>query len=72
VRYGADCWPLFTKALTCIAEDVKGLSIYSLGYLSPPTNWLETAIPVVSKWPARFELNQGGQQSGGQQRGPQR
>ncbi len=57
MRYGADCWPLFTKALGNVAEDVKGLSVYSLGYLSPPTNWFGTAMPLVSKWPATFELN---------------
>src|SRR4029077_12138325 len=24
---------------------------------SPPTNWFGTAMPLVSKWPATFELN---------------
>src|SRR5260370_40328041 len=32
-------WPLW------LAEDVKGLAVFSLGYISPPTNWLRTAMP---------------------------
>ena len=36
-------WPLW------LAEDVKGASVYSLGYLSPPTNWLGTAMPLLDE-----------------------
>src|SRR5450631_3599205 len=36
-------WPLW------LAEDVKGLSVYSLGYVSPPTNWLGTAMPLLDE-----------------------
>jgi surfactin synthase thioesterase subunit len=36
-------WPLW------LAEDVKGLSVYSLGYISPPTNWLGTAMPLLDE-----------------------
>jgi pimeloyl-ACP methyl ester carboxylesterase len=30
-------WPLW------LAQDVKGLAVYSLGYVSPPINWIGTA-----------------------------
>jgi hypothetical protein len=36
-------WPVW------LAEDVKGLSVYSLGYISPPTNWLGTAMPLLDE-----------------------
>jgi pimeloyl-ACP methyl ester carboxylesterase len=36
-------WPLW------LAEDVKGISVYSLGYHSPPTNWLGTAMPLLDE-----------------------
>lgn len=36
-------WPIW------LAEDVKGLSVYSLGYISPPTNWLGTAMPLLDE-----------------------
>ena len=36
-------WPLW------LAEDVKGLSVYSLGYISPPTNWIGTAMPLLDE-----------------------
>lgn len=32
-----------------LAEDVKGLSVYSLGYVSPPTNWVGTAMPLLDE-----------------------
>jgi tetratricopeptide (TPR) repeat protein/pimeloyl-ACP methyl ester carboxylesterase len=36
-------WPLW------LAEDVKGVSVYSLGYISPATNWLGTAMPLLDE-----------------------
>ena len=36
-------WPAW------LAEDVKGLSVFSLGYVSPPTNWLGTAMPLLDE-----------------------
>ena len=36
-------WPLW------LAEDVKGLVVYSLGYTSPPTNWIGTAMPLLDE-----------------------
>src|SRR4051794_20914018 len=36
-------WPLW------LAEDVKGLSVYSFGYISPPTNWLGTSMPLLDE-----------------------
>jgi NAD(P)-dependent dehydrogenase (short-subunit alcohol dehydrogenase family) len=36
-------WPLW------LAEDVKGLAVYSLGYVSPPTNWIGTAMPLLDE-----------------------
>jgi pimeloyl-ACP methyl ester carboxylesterase len=36
-------WPLW------LAEDVKGLSVYSLGYILPPTDWLGTAMPLLDE-----------------------
>jgi tetratricopeptide (TPR) repeat protein/pimeloyl-ACP methyl ester carboxylesterase len=36
-------WPLW------LAEDIKGLAVYSLGYISPPTNWIGTAMPLLDE-----------------------
>lgn len=36
-------WPAW------LAEDVKGLSVYSLGYISPPSNWIGTAMPLLDE-----------------------
>ena len=36
-------WPVW------LAEDVKGLNVFSLGYISPPTNWLGTAMPLLDE-----------------------
>ncbi|QCI67676.1 esterase/lipase family protein [Phreatobacter stygius] len=36
-------WPLW------LAKDVPGLAVYSLGYVSPPTNWLGTAMPLLDE-----------------------
>ena len=36
-------WPLWA------AEDVKGLAVFSLGYVSPPTNWFGTAMPLLDE-----------------------
>jgi tetratricopeptide (TPR) repeat protein len=36
-------WPLW------LAEDVKGVSVYSFGYISPATNWLGTAMPLLDE-----------------------
>jgi tetratricopeptide (TPR) repeat protein/pimeloyl-ACP methyl ester carboxylesterase len=36
-------WPLW------LAEDIKGLAVYSLGYVSPPTNWIGTAMPLLDE-----------------------
>lgn len=36
-------WPLW------LAEDVKGLSVFSFGYISPATNWLGTAMPLLDE-----------------------
>ena len=36
-------WPLW------LAEDVPGLAVYSLGYISPPTNWIGTAMPLLDE-----------------------
>jgi pimeloyl-ACP methyl ester carboxylesterase len=32
-----------------LAQDVKGLAVYSLGYVSPPTNWVGTAMPLLDE-----------------------
>jgi len=40
---GSTFWPSW------LAEDVKGLSVYSLGYISPPTNWVGTAMPLLDE-----------------------
>ena len=32
-----------------LAEDVKGLSVFSFGYISPATNWLGTAMPLLDE-----------------------
>src|SRR5271169_5795177 len=42
---------------TTVGSNVRCWGADSLGYLSPPTNWFGTAMPLVSKWPATFELN---------------
>ncbi len=45
-RRGADdktFWPLW------LAQDVKGLAVYSLGYVSPQTNWIGTAMPLLDE-----------------------
>jgi hypothetical protein len=36
-------WPLW------LAEDIKGLAVFSLGYVSPPTNWIGTAMPILDE-----------------------
>jgi tetratricopeptide (TPR) repeat protein/pimeloyl-ACP methyl ester carboxylesterase len=36
-------WPLW------LAEDIRGLAVYSLGYTSPPTNWIGTAMPLLDE-----------------------
>jgi Putative serine esterase (DUF676) len=36
-------WPLW------LAQDIKGLAVYSLGYQSPPTNWIGTAMPLLDE-----------------------
>src|SRR5258708_22398608 len=36
-------WPLW------LAQDIKGLAVYSLGYTSPPTNWIGTAMPLLDE-----------------------
>src|SRR5882672_2677797 len=36
-------WPLW------LAQDLKGLAVYSLGYASPPTNWIGTAMPLLDE-----------------------
>ncbi len=36
-------WPLW------LAEEVKGISVFTLGYISPPTNWLGTALPLLDE-----------------------
>jgi tetratricopeptide (TPR) repeat protein len=36
-------WPLW------LAQDIKGLALYSLGYTSPPTNWIGTAMPLLDE-----------------------
>jgi len=36
-------WPLW------LAQDVEGLSIYTLAYEAPPTNWLGTAMPLQDR-----------------------
>ncbi|QPF85346.1 hypothetical protein IC762_03150 [Bradyrhizobium genosp. L] len=40
---GDTFWPLW------LAEDVKGLSVFSFGYISPATNWLGTAMPLLDE-----------------------
>jgi len=45
-RRGADdatFWPLW------LAEDIEGLTVYSLAYDAPPTNWLGTAMPLQDR-----------------------
>jgi tetratricopeptide (TPR) repeat protein/pimeloyl-ACP methyl ester carboxylesterase len=32
-----------------LAGDLKGLSVYSLGYISPATNWIGTAMPLLDE-----------------------
>jgi pimeloyl-ACP methyl ester carboxylesterase len=32
-----------------LAEDVKGLAVFSFGYVSPPTNWIGTAMPLLDE-----------------------
>ena len=32
-----------------LAEDISGLAVFSLGYVSPPTNWLGTAMPLLDE-----------------------
>jgi len=53
-------WPLW------LAEDVTGLRVYSLGYVSPPTNWLGTAMPILDEAAniLRVLLNEPGLQEG--------
>ena len=36
-------WPLW------LAEDVKGLTVYTLSYAAPPSNWLGTAMPLQDR-----------------------
>jgi tetratricopeptide (TPR) repeat protein/pimeloyl-ACP methyl ester carboxylesterase len=36
-------WPLW------LAEDIEGLTVYSLAYDAPPTNWLGTAMPLQDR-----------------------
>jgi len=36
-------WPMW------LAHDIKGLAVYSLGYTSPPTNWIGTAMPLLDE-----------------------
>jgi hypothetical protein len=36
-------WPLW------LAEDVKGLSVFSFGHISPATNWPGTAMPLLDE-----------------------
>src|SRR5262249_25413161 len=36
-------WPLW------LTEDLPGLGVYSLGYVSPATNWLGTAMPILDE-----------------------
>src|SRR6266849_2018309 len=36
-------WPLW------LAHDIKGLAVDSLGYTSPPTNWIGTAMPLLDE-----------------------
>ena len=36
-------WPLW------LAEDVKGLRVYTYGYVSPATNWVGTAMPLLDQ-----------------------
>jgi pimeloyl-ACP methyl ester carboxylesterase len=36
-------WPLW------LAQDIKGLAVYSLGYQSPPSNWIGTAMPLLDE-----------------------
>jgi tetratricopeptide (TPR) repeat protein len=45
-RRGADdatFWPLW------LAEDIEGLTVYSLAYDAPSTNWLGTAMPLQDR-----------------------
>ncbi len=32
-----------------LAEDVQGLSVFSFGYVSPPTNWIGTSMPLLDE-----------------------
>ena len=36
-------WPLW------LAQDVSGLSIYTVGYEAPPTNWLGISMPLQDR-----------------------
>jgi pimeloyl-ACP methyl ester carboxylesterase len=36
-------WPLW------LAEDVKGISVYTLAYEAPPSNWLGTSMPLQDR-----------------------
>ena len=36
-------WPLW------LAEDVEGVSVYTLAYAAPPSNWLGTAMPLQDR-----------------------
>src|SRR4051794_26528826 len=40
---GGTFWPVW------LAEDVRGLSVFSYGYVSPPTNWIGTAMPLLDQ-----------------------
>jgi tetratricopeptide (TPR) repeat protein/pimeloyl-ACP methyl ester carboxylesterase len=40
---GSKFWPRW------LAEDVKGLSVFSLGYVSPATNWIGTSMPILDE-----------------------
>ena len=39
----AALWPLW------LAEDIPGLAVWSLGYDSPPSNWIGTAMPILDQ-----------------------
>src|SRR5258708_23383572 len=32
-----------------LAHDIRGVAVYSLGYQSPPTNWIGTAMPLLDE-----------------------
>jgi tetratricopeptide (TPR) repeat protein len=42
-RDSGSFWPLW------LAQDIGGLAVYTLGYISPPSNWFGTAMPLVDE-----------------------